>query len=78
MKILKVIPRQSIGKIKIGMNREEVYSILGMPKKQETIEWIGDYHIEYDNDKMKWFFVESVLQRAFFLVLLYLPGCIKT
>ncbi|WP_273326311.1 hypothetical protein [Vallitalea guaymasensis] len=39
MKILEVIPRQSIGRIKIGMNREEVYSILGMPKKQETIEW---------------------------------------
>lgn len=52
MKILKVIPRQRIGRIKIGMNREEVYSILGMPKKQETIEWIGDYHIEYDNDKV--------------------------
>lgn len=52
MEILKVVPNKSIGKIQIGMDRQEVYSILGTPDKQESLEWIDDYHIEYADDKV--------------------------
>ncbi|GKX28767.1 hypothetical protein SH1V18_12470 [Vallitalea longa] len=52
MQILKVVPGKSIGEIEIGMDRQEVYRIIGTPKKQESIEWIDEYHIEYANDKV--------------------------
>lgn len=53
MNILKIVANEGIGKIKLAMEREEVYKILGKNgDKQKKIEWINDYHIEYENNKV--------------------------
>lgn len=53
MEILEIRPNEGIGKIKLGMDREEVYRILGKYGNiQESIEWITNYHIEYEKNKV--------------------------
>jgi hypothetical protein len=49
MEILKITSNEGIGQIKLGMEREEVYRILGKSGNlQDSSEWIGDYHIGYE------------------------------
>ena len=53
MEMLEIKSNEGIGKIKLGMEREEVYraiDILG--DLNSTDEWIGGYHIEYKNNKV--------------------------
>lgn len=53
MKILEVKPSEGIGRIKLGMERDEVYRIFGKSGDLNLeIEWIDDYHIGYENGKV--------------------------
>lgn len=53
MEILEIKPNEGIGRIKLGMERDEVYRILGKcGDLNETVEWIDDYHLAYENNKV--------------------------
>lgn len=53
MDILDIKANEGIGQIKLGMEREEVYRIFSVSGDlNSTNEWIGDYHIEYRNNKV--------------------------
>ncbi|WDV47646.1 hypothetical protein PV797_08160 [Clostridiaceae bacterium M8S5] len=54
MQLLEIVPKKSIGPVELGMDRKEVYAILGEPKEAgKGLEWVNDYHIQYDdNDKV--------------------------
>lgn len=53
MEILEIKPNKGIGQIELGMGREEVYRILGRPSNpQQSSEWIDNYHIEYEENKV--------------------------
>ncbi len=53
MELLKVEQGKGIGPIKLGMNREEVYKILGQPRSSNgSCEWVGNYHIDYEDNKV--------------------------
>ncbi len=69
MEILEIEQNIGIGKIKLGMEREDVYRVLGKQGDiSATIEWIENYHIEYRNNKLV--FIEipnSVLDNYFVL-----------
>jgi hypothetical protein len=69
MEILEVKPNEGIGQIKLGMEREKVYNVLGKSGHSDTtMEWIDYYHIEYRGNKVA--FVEipnSVVDTHFVL-----------
>ena len=69
MEILEIIPNQGIGQIKLGMDREEVYSILGeSTNPQESAEWIGNYHIEYDKNKVIFIEIPNLIKDSYFVL----------
>jgi hypothetical protein len=53
MEILEIKPKEGIGLIKLGMERAEVYRLLNKAGSlNAAVEWVGDYHIEYKNNKV--------------------------
>ena len=67
--ILNVYPGDSIGQIKLGMSRSEVYELLGDPIKQsETLEWVGDYHIEYKDNKVIFIEIPYAISEQYFVL----------
>lgn len=69
MEILEITPNEGIGQIKLGMEREEVHKILGKSEKlQESSEWIDDYHIEYEKNKVIFIEISNVFTDAYFVL----------
>jgi hypothetical protein len=51
MELLEIKSNEGIGKIKLGLERNEVYRILGYSgSSNATSEWIGNYNIEYKDN----------------------------
>jgi len=69
MEILEIIPNEGIGPIKLGMNRKEVYKILEHPiKPNESCEWVGDYHIGYENNKVNFIEIPNSFMNTHFVL----------
>ncbi|WP_066498176.1 hypothetical protein [Abyssisolibacter fermentans] len=69
MEILEIVQGERIGPIKLGMTREEVYKILGKPKKlQESCEWVSDYHIGYDDNKVNFIEIPNSFMDTHFVL----------
>ncbi len=53
MEILEIEQNVGIGKIRLGMEREDVYRVLGKNGNYSvTIEWIDNFHVEFRNNKV--------------------------
>ncbi len=53
MELLEIEQNTGIGKIKLGMERDDVYRVLGKKgDSSSNIEWIENYHIEYRYNKV--------------------------
>lgn len=53
MELLEIKSNEGIGQIKLGMERKEVYRILGYSIDSTlSAEWIGSYNIEYNDNKV--------------------------
>lgn len=69
MEILKIEQGEGIGPIKLGMNREEVYNILRHPKNpNEPCEWVGDYHIGYEDDRVNFIEIPNSFMDTHFVL----------
>lgn len=69
VEILEIRPNDGIGKIKLGMDREEVYRILGKTgNAQESIEWINNYHIEYEKNKVIFIEIPNLMADRYFVL----------
>ena len=69
MEILEVKPNEGIGRIKLGMERDEVYRILGKSGDLNAeVEWIDDYHIGYENGKVVFIEIPNSISRNNFVL----------
>ncbi len=66
--VLEVKPGESIGLIHLGMSRQEVYAVLGQPVKSGALEWVGDYHIEFEDDQVLFIEIPDILSKDYYVL----------
>ena len=69
MDIVNIKANESIGKIKLGMKREEVYKVLGKPGDSSAqSEWIDLYNIEYRDNKVVFIQIPNTYSNDYFVL----------
>jgi hypothetical protein len=70
MDIVSIKANEGIGKIKLGMEREEVYKVLGKTGDTNAqSEWIDIYHIEYRASKVVFIQLTNTYTNDYFALL---------
>ncbi len=70
MEIINIIENKSIGIISLGMERNEVYKLLGVVGDHDKKhEWIGNFHVGYTNDKVSFIEISNSLKNDNFVLL---------
>jgi hypothetical protein len=69
MEILEITANEGIGQIKLDMDREEVYRILGKSGNlQGSSEWIDNYHVVYEENRVVFIELPNVIKETHFVL----------
>lgn len=67
---LEVRPGQGLGVLDLGMTRAQVYDLLKhRPTKVASLEWIKDYHLAFDEDRLVFIEIPRRISKEYDVVL---------